>query len=331
MATATFGNFIVDMTDPAFPAGLLGSDFDGQPVLASSSPTQLVFNFPTSAAIVFTGHFATDPLGRIFLSSPVDEIGLFRSNNALLVDITGLSGVTLASLTTLQGVGNVFDSQVTTVVTQGFDDIVVGDAGNEIAHTGGGHDIIRGNGGNDVLDGQAGADDMFGGTGNDTYFVDNAGDTVNELPGQGTDVVHTSISFTLPADVEQLVLDAGAGAIGGTGNALANVITGNGSPNHLVGGDGNDTLDGAGGADTMEGGAGDDTYVIDSAGDVVNEAADSGVDTERSAVDRVIDANVEELILTGPAAAGTGDARANGLTGNAGDNVPCSAETATTR
>jgi Ca2+-binding RTX toxin-like protein len=39
-----------------------------------------------------------------------------------------------------------------------------------------------------------GADTMISGTGNDTYFVDNAGDTVTENPGEGTDTIDRSIS-----------------------------------------------------------------------------------------------------------------------------------------
>ena len=48
---------------------------------------------------------------------------------------------------------------------------------------------------------------------------------------------------------------------------------GNSGANTLVGGAGNDTLDGGAGADTLTGGPGNDTYVVDSAGDVVIEAA----------------------------------------------------------
>ena len=91
-------------------------------------------------------------------------------------------------------------------------------------------------GGNDMLNGGAGADRMLGGTGNDTYVVDNVGDVVTELDGEGTDTIQSSMSFSLAglAFVENLTL-TGTAALNGTGNALDNVIIGNSGANVLTG------------------------------------------------------------------------------------------------
>jgi Ca2+-binding RTX toxin-like protein len=55
---------------------------------------------------------------------------------------------------------------------------------------------------------------MAGGLGNDTYIVDDAADAVTEVAGQGTDSVRASVSYTLAANVEALVL-TGVASING--------------------------------------------------------------------------------------------------------------------
>ena len=87
-----------------------------------------------------------------------------------------------------------------------------------------GNDTLYGNSGNDTLTGGAGADNMVGGAGNDTFDVDNLADTVVEITGQGTDLVQSSVNWTLSTDLENLTL-SGSAAISGTGNALDNVLT----------------------------------------------------------------------------------------------------------
>ncbi|MFC3127704.1 glycosyl hydrolase [Pseudoroseomonas globiformis] len=113
---------------------------------------------------------------------------------------------------------------------------------------------------NDWHQSSGNGDTMKGGYGDDTYIVTSANDTVIELPGQGVDTVITWLSYTLPANVENLVL-TGQGWVSGTGNDLANIIIGNDAPNVLNGKGGNNTLTGGGGADTfvVEKGSGHNT------------------------------------------------------------------------
>jgi Ca2+-binding RTX toxin-like protein len=91
----------------------------------------------------------------------------------------------------------------------------------------------------------------------------------------------------------------------------------------LDGGAGNDTLNGGAGEDFLIGGGGSDTYVVNSAGDVVAEAAGAGTDLIQSSVSiALLAANVEKLALTGVAAVnGTGNTLANTITGNAVANT----------
>ena len=113
-------------------------------------------------------------------------------------------------------------------------------AGNDVANGSTGAEELRTFAGNDILDGKTGADTMAGGTGNDTYVVDNAGDIVIELTDEGTDLIRSLVTYTLPINVENLVL-SGSSAISASGNDADNRLTGNAA---------NNTLNGNGGIDT---------------------------------------------------------------------------------
>jgi Ca2+-binding RTX toxin-like protein len=123
--------------------------------------------------------------------------------------------------------------------------------------------------GDDSLDGKQGADTMMGGDGNDTYYVDNIKDVITEedqaeSAAGDDDIVHsTASSYTLPANVEHLIID-GKSKGNATGNELNNSITGNAAVNTLLGLEGDDTFDSGSGNDTLSGGDGADTYIFSS-------------------------------------------------------------------
>ena len=173
-------------------------------------------------------------------------------------------------------------------------------------------DTLSGLGGDDVLDGGLGADRMLGGLGNDVYHVDNAADVVLENAAEGTDTVISTISYTLPANVEKLTL-AGTAALNASGNGLANTLTGNSGAN---------LLDGGAGYDSLAGGDGNDIYMVDSTYDTVTEAsASGGFDQVISLVGRTLGMHQEVLTLAGTASVfGTGNAAANLIQGNSAVN-----------
>jgi len=169
---------------------------------------------------------------------------------------------------------------------KGGDDTLNGGNGNDYLDGGTGNDILQGGAGNDTLQGRSGHDTMSGGTGDDVYYVDDPSEQVVENPGEGTDLIRTSVFFSMPANVENLYVIGSAG-VDIFGNSLPNLIVGGPGNDNIDGGSGADTIKGGGGNDslygaansTLYGGTGDDTYSLHDGSVAVIERSGEGVDT----------------------------------------------------
>src|SRR5262249_28309894 len=104
-----------------------------------------------------------------------------------------------------------------------------------------------------IIDDDSGFTVDQGGAGDDTYTIVDSTDKIAESPGGGVDTVFSDVTYTLPANVENLTL-TGSDPINGTGNNSANTITGNDAVNTLSGLNGNDKLIGGLGGDSLIGG-----------------------------------------------------------------------------
>ena len=166
-----------------------------------------------------------------------------------------------------------------------------------------------GTGGNDSLLSRGGPNTLVGLGGDDLYYVNNTADAVTEAANDGYDIVISTVSYTLPANVEVLYL---------VGSGLTGTGTG-----------GNDSLLSSGGPNTLVGLGGDDLYYVNNTADAVTEAANGGYDTVVSTVSYTLSANVETLHLVGSGLTGTGTGGndslltlgANTLTGGGGDDT----------
>jgi serralysin len=271
-------------TDKTVTAGVMTAD---APVLISASPADGTTGVHDDANIVLT--FSEDVFagtGKVVIRQADGTIfqtfdlatapaGVTISGDTVTIDPTGFfksnTGyyVTIESGAFVDDEGNPY-SGIADKATLNFmvelgvargtarSETITGTKYNDTIYAGGGNDVISGRAGDDILDGGAGADNMSGGRGDDTFRVNNKGDKVVEALEQGTDLIRSSVSYTLPANVEHLRL-IGSGDIDGTGNALANTITGNSGKNKLAGLGGKDSLDGGEGNDQLDGGTGHDT------------------------------------------------------------------------
>jgi Ca2+-binding RTX toxin-like protein len=185
------------------------------------------------------------------------------------------------------GDGNDTLSNIENVIGSGFSDTLTGNAAANILAGGGSADTLIGAGGDDTLDGGADADTLVGGLGNDRYVVDQQGDTITELAGEGEDMAILRASYTLGAGVSVELMTT----VNGSTTTAINLI-GNELAQSLYGNAGNNILMGNGGVDYMAGGAGNDVYYVDIS-DTIAEAVGGGDDMVVVPVSYTLAAGIE--------------------------------------
>ncbi|MCX7084496.1 MAG: calcium-binding protein [Methylococcales bacterium] len=214
-----------------------------------------------SGSIVLTGSDGKDILKgggvAIELRGATGDDAYYVNNSVdTVIEATGAGTDSVSSSINYTLTANVENLILTGVATAG--------TGNELVNKITANDLV-----NSTLDGGLGADLLIGGLKDDTFVVDNTADVVIDKKG-GVDTIQSSVSFTLPANIENLTL-TGSGDISGTGNKSDNIITGNSGNNTLTGskgaavingGAGNDLITGGYAVNTLTGGDGADTFVF---------------------------------------------------------------------
>ena len=116
-----------------------------------------------------------------YANEGIDEI----NSSVTHVLSANIENLTLTGSGATSGTGNDLDNLLT---------------GNSGANT------LTGGLGNDMLNGGTGADALIGGEGNDIYTVDNAGDVVTENADEGINIVNSSVTYSLAANLDHLLL-----------------------------------------------------------------------------------------------------------------------------
>jgi Ca2+-binding RTX toxin-like protein len=238
-----------------------------------------------------------DPLTYTITTLPAQgtaflDTGVAVTNNQALTEaqFLGLKFSSPEGATALSMVFSVDDGHGTTDQINLTINVTAADPDNLTG--GAGSQRLDGAGGDDTINGGADADTMFGGSGNDIFFVDNAGDQAIEGVGKGIDKVYSSVTHTLAANVENLVLQGAAA--NGFGNDLGNIMVGTGSANHIYGNGGNDTIYGNGGLDQLRGNDGNDTLY----GGLGNDTLTGGANNDSFVFNTTLNATTNRDMVT---------------------------------
>lgn len=226
-------------------------------VLDSHSSTHITIKAGLLSA-TYGGNFSYDDFGNVF-----GQLASYQTfyNGKTQLSVTGLNldayqVMSMVDDGNIAGLYQIALAGKDKMTGSAYADVLLGFGNNDSLIGNAGNDTLYGGSGNDTIDGGSGVDRLYGGGGNDT-FVRGVGDVISEDVGAGRDIVRSSTSYALAANLEALTL-TGSSAINGAGNSLANSIIGNSASNVLSGNGGNDYLYAGGGKDTLSGGSGGD-------------------------------------------------------------------------
>jgi Ca2+-binding RTX toxin-like protein len=325
---------ILNLPSSAF---IFNSSGDSGPVDIALSSSSIAENNPAGSVVAALSAVDPDAQDSFTFSLVNDAGGLFAINGANLVATAPFDFESADShditIRVTDAAGQTYDKNVTIAVENLPGETIAGTSGNDtIGGTAAGfaaitavvasptneedlisgiagQDSIAGLDGNDTIDGGPGDDTLAGGLGNDSYIVDSPRDVLVENVSEGRDSVQSSVTYTLPANVENVTLTGSGG----------NDATGNGSDNGIVGNAAANTLTGLGGADTLDGGNGNDTTTYAASPSGVNVDLSGAVGVGGDGNGDVLK-NIENLVGSSFGDTIQGSSADNSLWGGAGDD-----------
>ena len=208
----------------------------------------------------------------IWDSGGVDTLDFSNFSNDLIVNLTpgveSYSTIAFADWTMEDNLGIAYGTIIENANGGSGNDVIIGNETNNILKGYDGDDIIYGLDGNDVFDadGRWGADTFYGGLGDDIYYVyaSIGSDTIVEYANEGRDTVriNSTSQYTLPENVEALVVFANDENKVLTGNNLDNTIAAKGGDDIIYGLGGDDIIYCGAGNDIISGGTGSDNFIF---------------------------------------------------------------------
>ena len=137
------------------------------------------------------------------------------------------------------------------------DDVLIGNAVNNVLTASGGNDTVYGGAGHDTINTGSGTDTAYGESGNDTITSDSGTNTIYGSSGQDVITGGTGVDTIHGGGGDDTILGLGSG----------DTIYGGRGDDEIDGGSGNDFIFGGRGADDLTGGTGADTFVFEFASD----------------------------------------------------------------